>query len=278
MCDDPLMIQPEGYHREVPVGCGKCPPCLKRRIDSWIVRLRQEDFRSSSSYFITLTYAPVHVPRTSNGFMTLKREDLTNYWKRLRKRNPQPIKYYAVGEYGEKNSRPHYHAIVFNVADELDIHKAWTIEGVPLGGVHVGQLSNSSIAYCAKYVDKKKGIPVHKRDDRLKEFSVMSRHLGDNFLTPAMKLYYLSDLTRMSVVLGGKRVALPRYYRDKIFADHPELKEEAYGVIAEQMLEQTLELRRRMEKKGKDFVKVMNARKRDRAMRYNKNAKKNRTL
>ena len=41
------------------VPCGKCIECRKARVNQWFVRLSQELKRSTSAYFVTLTYVAV---------------------------------------------------------------------------------------------------------------------------------------------------------------------------------------------------------------------------
>ena len=237
-CDKPLFIENPNYpgpgqEEKIPVPCGKCPPCLTRRVDSWVFRLLQEDKISSSSYFITLTYDSPFLPRTDNNLPTLRVRDLQLFWKRLRKRNSQKIRYYAAGEYGTRNRRPHYHAIVFNLEDPEYVNEAWKDPetGQPLGLTDVGTVTTSSIAYCAKYIDKGKTVPQHARDDRYPEFSRMSKGMGANYLTPAVIRWHKSDLSRCYVVMpGGYRLGLPRYYRDRIYTD--EEKAEVLRIIS----------------------------------------------
>lgn len=217
--------------RWIPTPCGRCPPCKKRRVDSWVFRLLQEDKRSTSAHFITLTYNTDHVPISSNGFMTLDKRAFPLYMKRLRKLvsglsslyGPSldgvipTLKYYACGEYGSKNHRPHYHAIVFNVPDEAMFFDAWHLGGKSLGDVHVGNCSGDSIAYCMKYIDKRSDR-LHARDDRIPEFSLMSKGLGSNYMTPAIVDYHNADLSRFYLTVeGGHKVAMPRYYRERVF-------------------------------------------------------------
>ena len=180
-CDSPIYIHVK-FRGEIPFPCGKCPPCRKRRVDSWAFRLMQEDKISKSAHFVTLTYDKDHLPRSKNNLPTLVKSDLQKFWKRLRKNTGfSNIRYYAVGEYGKINSRPHYHAVVFNCKTPEAYGNAWSVNGSPIGDVHVGTVTGDSVAYCAGYVDKRKGIPVHKRDDRLKEFSCMSKGLGKSY-------------------------------------------------------------------------------------------------
>lgn len=158
--------------------CGKCPECLKRRVSGWSFRLIKESERSHSAIFVTLTYDVDHVPLTEKGFMTLRKSDVQKFFKRLRKIDPEAqIKYYAVGEYGGRTLRPHYHIILFN-SSHANISSAWRLEGKPLGDIHYGDVSGASVGYTLKYMTKEGKIPLHKNDDRVPEFSLMSKDLA----------------------------------------------------------------------------------------------------
>lgn len=180
----------------------------------------QEEKRSSSAHFITLTYESAFLPISSNGHMTLDKSAFPSFIKRLRRYTSNKLKYYACGEYGSQFSRPHYHAIVFNVDDPLLFAKAWTVDGCSIGVVDVGQVSGDSIAYVSGYINKRSRGAARRNDDRIPEFSLMSKGLGSNYLTPAVKAYHLSDLSRNYLTKdGGDKIALPRFYRDKIYDD-----------------------------------------------------------
>lgn len=202
--------------RYLPVPCGKCPPCLSRRANGWQFRLLQHEKVSESAIFVTLTYDTRHVPISKRGFMSLDKQDFQKFMKRLRKVSPKlpKISYYAVGEYGSTTFRPHYHAIMFNVNPD-NVPLAWT-----LGEIHIGQVSGASVAYTTKYLNKGKIIPTHAKDDRVPEFSLMSKGLGANYLTPEMIAYHKADLSRNYVTVEGNvKIAMPRYLREKIYDD-----------------------------------------------------------
>lgn len=218
-CDSPLWLK-----SGIPVPCGKCPPCKIRHVNEWVFRIMwEEENRATSSHFVTLTYDTAHVPLSDNGFMTLEKKDLQDFFKRLRKNTGiQGIKYYACGEYGSKTNRPHYHAIIFNCPRPSDIADAWSIDGVPLGGVDVGTVSSDSIAYCLKYIDKdsfRQKKYRHSRDDRQKEFPLMSKGIGKGYTeNRSVVAYHKKDLNRNYVTnKSGYRVAMPRYYRQLIY-------------------------------------------------------------
>jgi len=86
-------------NEKIPVPCGKCPPCMKRRTSGWSFRLVKEGDVSSTALFVTLTYNTENVPLSMKGYMTLKKDDIQKYFKRLRKLTHNKLKYFVVGEY-----------------------------------------------------------------------------------------------------------------------------------------------------------------------------------
>lgn len=147
--------------------------------------------------------------------MTLDKRPWQLFCKRLRKRLPVGVslRYYMCGEYGGKKNRPHYHAIMFNVS-ATDIAAEWT-----LGELHFGEVNGASIGYTLKYMCKPRRIPMHRNDDRLPEFSLMSKGLGANYLTDAMCNWHRADVAnRVYVPLqDGQKIAMPRYYKQKLY-------------------------------------------------------------
>lgn len=215
--------------------CGRCTFCRKNRVRAWMFRLMQEDKVSKSSHFVTFTYDTVFVPITAKGFMTLRKKDVQDYMKRLRRKNAQKIKYYFVGEYGPKTERPHYHAIIFN-ADADTIAPAWG-----MGDVQIGDVSGASVSYCAGYISKPgKRIPKGEWDDRIQQFSVMSKGLGAAYLSDAVVKFHTSDVTRNYVVQDGFKIAMPRYYRKKLPYTDEQLEELA-AIAEEKFMKMELE-------------------------------------
>lgn len=237
MCYNPILVKTLQKDK-VPVPCGKCPKCAKRRISAWSFRLVQEDKVSLSSWFITLTYDTKYLPFTRNYFATLDKRDLQLFYKRLRKLHEgdpvwnKPIKYYSVGEYGSETRRPHYHVILFN-ADVERIQRAWSIFDEelynrtgkkvfhPIGHVHYGTVSEASVGYTLKYISKPMWRPDHRNDDRLPQFSLMSKGLGASYVSDNIKRWHHDVLEeRMHcVLLDGKKVTMPRYYKDRIYCE-----------------------------------------------------------
>ena len=87
-CDTPYYVKPKGYLDSVPVPCGRCPLCKRKRINQWVFRLQEEDKYSKSSHWITLTYDTDNVPLCgeNNSMMTLDKKDFRLFMKRLRRK------------------------------------------------------------------------------------------------------------------------------------------------------------------------------------------------
>lgn len=212
------------------VPCGKCPNCLKARANAWAFRLYNEMKVSETASFITLTYEDV--PLSPSGIPTLKKKDFQDFMKRLRKINDGKIKYYACGEYGGISARPHYHLVAFNVDSFIINYSDILAQKWCHGQVHIGSVGMASIRYVTGYVCKagmvdESLVDVETgeifEDDRLPEFSLMSKNLGLSYLTPAMWKYHVNGLISFCTLPGGQLIALPRYYRDRIFSESEKL-------------------------------------------------------
>jgi hypothetical protein len=203
----------------MPFPCGKCPACVRRRVSGWAFRLNKQSEQSNSAHFVTLTYNDEHIKKTKNGFETLVKKDVQDFFKRLRKLTKQKISYYAVGEYGDTGERPHYHIILFNANPKI-IENAWKLNDTTLGNVHFGDVGDASVGYTLKYISKDKKIPQFNGDDRQKEFALMSKGLGAGYLTDNMVKWHTKGNIENKVYLplkDGKKAAMPRYYKDKLY-------------------------------------------------------------
>lgn len=222
------------------VPCGKCIWCLKRRASGWSFRLQKEEKASPGAFFLTLTYAPEHVPISENGFMTLNVRDMTLFWKRVRKKQKSKLRYFYAGEYGSKGDRPHYHAIVFGLDLKTFLgHKDFKqiLCGIPLDGktpffdtpwfqgeVTVGQVTGASIGYSLKYITKPCGIPRFRNDDRMKTFHRCSKGLGLCYLSDDIVNYHMEDGHYHLTTETGVKLAMPRYYKQKLYENYPEVQ------------------------------------------------------
>lgn len=200
--------------RPLIVPCGKCLSCLLHKRTEWAFRIKQEWKVSHSAHFVTLTYDRHNLKLAD---YTLQKRDLQLFFKRLRKRlEPVKVRYYAVGEYGSNNGRPHYHAIIFN-ANEQSIRNSWVNPKTqrPMGIVHVGQVNESSIMYALKYV-----IQREESYQKTKPFAIMSRQygIGLHFLSQQM-VDYIRSGNKTTVKIQGQEHPIPNYYLSKVYPD-----------------------------------------------------------
>ena len=140
-CTNPIRLG-EGFV----VPCGKCMACRVKRTQEWATRLLHESTYYKENTFLTLTYNDEYLP----GDMSLRKEEVQLFMKRLRKRiEPDLIKFYAAGEYGEKNKRPHYHLILFGIGlKKKDVmEKAWS-----KGFIYVEEVNAMTCRYVTAYV------------------------------------------------------------------------------------------------------------------------------
>lgn len=198
-CISPVYVRKQQMY----VPCGKCAFCLKKRIDGWVFRLREEMHVSSSAFFLTLTYEDKNLP--SDGHLC--KRDLQLFLKRLRKVNPG-IRYYGIGEYGSEFGRPHYHVLLFNLIALQLVTDNWK-----LGFIQGSRLTVGRIRYTVSYC-----LGAQSQTDRVKPFAIMSRNpgIGFSYVTKMGKFHRArSD----SVVFDFDCAnAMPRYYLDKIYS------------------------------------------------------------
>lgn len=189
--------------------CGKCAFCAATRRSDWAIRLDYEARLHVVKKFVTLTYADANLTWDKN-VPQLVKSDLQKWFKRVRKTGAK-IRYYAVGEYGTRTKRPHYHILLFGEVSDETIRESWK-----LGLVHIGTVTQASVNYTLGYMVNKSAIHLHHR---VKPFSLMSLRpgLGSNYLSHAMIAWHKSGRKNYVLVDGVKR-HLPRYYKCKIFS------------------------------------------------------------
>lgn len=224
----------ESGGRQVTVSCGKCLDCRLQRSYQWALRCVHEASLHAQNSFLTLTYDDAHLPQ--NG--SLNHAHFQLFAKRVRKwlegrKSSEKFRYLMCGEYGEKNGRPHYHAIVFGsdwshdrvrVQGKSD-HPFWMsptlTEQWKLGHVWIGEVTYDSAAYVARYTTKKLSEATKKKlsDGRQREYIRMSRNpgIGAGWLRKYNEEVFPDDF----VISNGHKVSPPRYYVDLLSKEDP---------------------------------------------------------
>ena len=212
-CIAPIRIRdPGNQSRFIDVPCSRCFACLQRKRSEWLLRLEHEHRDSTRSLFLTLTYDEENLPYFGNA-PCFRKKDLQDFFKRLR--HKCKFRYYVVSEYGSKTKRPHYHALFFNFEGNInEIPKEWK-----KGHVHIGSVTSASINYCAAYVITKQHYEYDKDDPR-RPFALHSRRpaLGANYVERYSRYHRDGRKNHAVRPFGAGKVALPRYYKEKIFS------------------------------------------------------------
>lgn len=171
---------------------------------------------------------PKMVPKLTKSHLTLFLKRLNDYNRRgipnyLRTDYPSlkrlkmtsTVKHFAVGEYGTKKDRPHWHLLLFNYPfshSDMSIllKEAWVFddEGVKKsqGFSHCGIIRGGSIDYVSNYLLK------NEKD----EVRFISRGLGLAYLTPNIVKYHQKSLDGVCRIDGSRQV-MPRYLKKRIF-------------------------------------------------------------
>lgn len=220
---------PKGPWRPLQVPCGKCIGCRLERSRQWAVRIVHEASLHTHSCFVTLTYDDDHCPSG------LVYRDFRLFMRRLRKFCPG-VRFFMCGEYGERFSRPHFHAVLFGCgfpdralvgrfpSGSLFYRSAQLEELWPHGFSSIGEVTMESAAYVARYVlkkvDGKQRAEGHYEAvdwrtgevvDREPEFARMS--LKPGIAAKWFGKYRGEVFPRDQVVVNGVKMTPPKYYK-----------------------------------------------------------------
>lgn len=208
--------------------------CRLERSRQWAIRLFHESKLHPVNCFITLTYDNQHVPVS----FSIERRHWQLFMKKLRKSLPQRLRFYACGEYGDENLRPHYHAIIFN--HDFNDKKFWKYNkhGDPIytsetltnlwsmGTCTTQDFTYKTAGYVARYVTKKIGGKA--ADDHYSRISPIDGNrynvrpekawmstdpgIGTGYIEKFKSDYYPSGY----IVVNGRKQSPPDFYFKKL--------------------------------------------------------------
>lgn len=194
--------------------CGGCLGCRLARAKEWTLRCTLELQRHPAAVFTTLTYNDKSLPPT------LERKALQLWLKRLRKAlgPKKPIRFFASGEYGETNNRPHYHAILYGIplCHSGTIEDAWQKRGF----TKTVNLTPAAIAYVAGYNSKKLGWKKYIQEERVDPDTGECYHWQPPFQEMSRRpgigghARQWPDSWRDSAILNGYPIPVPRYLHE----------------------------------------------------------------
>jgi hypothetical protein len=222
----------------VPASCGKCMECRRKKTNEWKVRLQEDIKVNTNGKFVTLTFSEQSLStlgeNISEHIKGYERENqiavlgVRRFLERWRKKYKKSVRHWLVTELGQNNTeRIHIHGIIWT-DHESEISRIWKYGNINIGSNKWknGELIYKGIHYCnAKSVNYMVKY-LNKADPKHKEYrpkTMTSPNIGGNFLNTAAaktnkfkkngdtKLYYKSP--------EGTKIALPQYYRMKLYND-----------------------------------------------------------
>ena len=214
-----LFQKPSGHSGAyVKIACKLCVGCRLDHRRNWATRMMHEASMHPDSQFVTFQYNDESIPPDGD----LYQRDMQLFFKRLRRKLPErKIRYVYSGEYGEKYSRPHYHAIIFGLSLPDKIIKDTNDRGEALyqsefleniwgnGFTTIGAVSYQSCAYVAAYMLKDINGDYRKTDDEGNPNPYHTIDLSTGELTVRKRPY-----ARYSNRPGIGAAWIDKYYRD----------------------------------------------------------------
>ena len=207
----------------VPVGCGKCIECKKQKARQWQVRLTEDIRENTNGKFVTFTFNERELQKLDNEIKDLSGYDRDNeicrlavrrFTERWRKKYKKTIRHWIVTEIGgNRTERVHMHGILWTDESTATIENIWKY-----GNIWIGDYVNGkTVNYIVKY--------VNKVDEKHKEYNskiFTSKGIGANYLRrrdSERNRYKKGETIETYKTREGLELALPIYYRNKIYND-----------------------------------------------------------
>lgn len=214
----------------VPVGCGRCMECMKKKSREWQARMLEDIKHNRNGIMVTLTFSDQSINELKKEIDNWQEEgykesgyELDNaiaklavrrFNERWRKKHKKAIRHWLVTELGHQGTENiHLHGIVWTDEHKSKIEKYWQY-----GYVYTGEWVNEqTVNYTIKY--------IHKLDEDHKEYKpkiLTSAGIGGGYLkrTDYKSNKYKEEGTKEYFkTKSGHKIALPIYWRNKIYSE-----------------------------------------------------------
>lgn len=204
----------------VPVSCGTCFECRRKKASEWRVRLAEEIKEYPKCYFITLTFSNESIenikqeleqkeePTENNDIATYA---IRHFLENVRAAVGKSVRHWLITELSDEG-RIHLHGIWWGKEELL---KYWKY-----GFYHVGEYVNEkTINYIIKYVTK-----INFFDKTFRGKILASSGIGKCFFKHERRYecnFYRTDKeTNQNYRLpNGRKIRLPQYYRQVLYTE-----------------------------------------------------------
>lgn len=215
----------------VPVGCGRCMECRKKKAREWQTRMLEDIRENKNGIMVTLTFSNENIKELTEE-ITKKRGyerkgyELDNeiatiatrrFVERWRKEHKKSVRHWLVTELGHNGTENiHMHGIIWTDKPAEEITKHWKYGYTWLGKF----VSEKTVNYIIKY--------IHKQDEKHKEYKskiLTSSGIGKGYTqrTDSRANKYVQETQGGTKeyyrTRTGHKVGLPIYWRNKIYTE-----------------------------------------------------------
>lgn len=232
----------------VAVGCQECIECRKQKSREWQVRLLEDLKTHNNGKFVTLTFSNESIadiitksikktnPETGaienviigelkgyekdNAIATYA---VRHFVERYRKHHKVSIRHWLITELGHRGTENiHLHGIIWTNDDMEYIEKVWSYGFIWKGykkenGKYENYVNDKTVNYIIKYVSK-----IDHQHKGFKGKILCSPGIGGNYTNRSdsdKNVYRGKDTIETYRTTTGHEIALPIYYRNKIYTD-----------------------------------------------------------
>lgn len=207
----------------VAVGCGKCIECMKQKKNAWQVRMLEELKDNKNGVFVTMTFSNESIlellkdVKFNNTKKDIENETVTlgvrRFLERWRKLHKKSVRHWLVTELGHEGfERIHIHGIIWTDYSK-DIERIWKY-----GHVWIGDYVNEkTINYIVKYINK-----IDEKHKGYVPKVLCSKGIGSGYMNrfnSNKNIYNGKETKEFYKTSNGEKMALPKYYRNKMYSD-----------------------------------------------------------
>lgn len=222
----------------VPIGCGKCIECMKKRSREWQIRLTEDIKHNKNGKFITLTFSNESIQELCKHekAKNLKGYELDNqiatisvhyFRERWRKHFKKSIRHWLITELGHNGTENiHLHGILWTNENYQTISNHWQYGFIwPRPEYKIDTYVNEqTIGYMVKYVSK-----IDKDHELYIPITLTSPGIGKDYInskSASLNKFNKTNTKETYTLPNGYEMSLPIYFRNNIYT--PEEREKLW--------------------------------------------------
>lgn len=222
----------------VPIGCGNCIECRKKKARDWQARLLEEVKKAKNGKFVTLTFSDESIMELCNQPATKtwpSLKGLTGYaldnalsvravrlfTERWRKAYGHTIRHFLITELGHNGTENvHLHGILWTSESYSTIAKVWKyghIWPTKEEDQKKNYVSERTVNYIIKYITK-----MDEDHPNYNSVILTSNGMGSNYInrSDATRNKYNGKHTNETFrTESGHKISMPVYWRNKIYTE-----------------------------------------------------------